>query len=132
MTRRVMGILMAAIFAAAPAVAHHSFSAEFDINQPVTLTGTVSDMRWSNPHAWLYIDVKDADGKVVKWALETVAANQLYRRGVRREDVVIGTVVSVEGWRARNGTPTANASTIKLADGRLLFGGRAPGQSTGP
>jgi hypothetical protein len=127
MTRDVMAILAVALFlAAAPAVAHHSFSAEYDVNQPVKVTGTISGMRWSNPHAWIYIEVKEADGSTVKWAFETAAANQLYRRGWRREDVPEGVAVTIEGWRARNGTPTANAGTIKFADGRQLFAGPPP------
>lgn len=103
--------------------AHHSFSAEFDNERPVKLTGKVTDMRWSNPHAWIYIDVEDENGDVVNWALETQAANGLIRRGWRREDLPVGTVLQVEGWQARNGSPTANISSVTFTDGRRLFAG---------
>jgi hypothetical protein len=111
--------------AAEPAVAHHSFSAEFDITKTITLTGKVTSVRWSNPHAWIYIDVQGADGKAVNWAFETATANALYRRGWRKDDLEPGTVVIAEGWLARNGTPTANTSSITLPDGRRLFAGAA-------
>jgi DNA/RNA endonuclease YhcR with UshA esterase domain len=104
--------------------AHHSFSAEFDIDQPVMLTGTVTEMKWSNPHTWIYIDVVDEDGNVVNWALETPrAANMLIRNGWRREDLPAGRVITVEGWQARNGSATANISSVTLEDGRQLFAG---------
>ncbi len=112
----------------APVVAHHSFSAEFDITKTIKVTGKVSSVRWSNPHAWIYVDVTGADGKVVNWAFEMNAANSLYRRGWRREDVPAGLEVTIEGWLARNGTPTANTNTITLPDGRRLFAGPGPGE----
>jgi hypothetical protein len=104
-------------------VAHHSFSAEFDNARPVQLTGKVTDMRWSNPHAWIYLDVEQPDGTVVNWALEMGGANGLIRRGWRREDLPAGTVLKVDGWQARNGSPTANISTVTFEDGRTLFAG---------
>jgi hypothetical protein len=103
--------------------AHHSFSAEFDAKKPVTLTGTVTRMKWVNPHAWLYIDVKDKKGKVTNWALEFGLPGSLYRRGWRQKDLPVGATVTVTGYLARDGSPTANAATVALPDGRKLFAG---------
>ena len=85
-------------------LAHHSFSAEFDIDKPVSLSGKVTKMQWSNPHGWIYIDVENADGSMTNWALETSAANNLIRRGWKRDHLVAGTVIQVQGFQARNGS----------------------------
>lgn len=114
---------LAAVQLTMVAAAHHSFSAEFDGNRPVSLTGTVTDMRWANPHAWIYIDVEDEKGDVVNWALETSSANGLIRRGWRREDLPAGTILKVEGWQARNGSPTASIASVTFTDGTTLFAG---------
>jgi Family of unknown function (DUF6152) len=107
--------------AGAPLVAHHSFAAEFDGSKPVTLKGTVTKMEWINPHAWLHVDVKGPDGKVVSWAVEGGAPNALLRRGWNRNSVVAGTVVTVEGFRAKDGSNKANGREITLPDGKRLF-----------
>jgi len=106
-------------------LAHHSFSAEFDIDKPVSLSGKVTKMQWSNPHGWIYIDVENADGSMTNWALETSAANNLIRRGWKRDHLVAGTVIQVQGFQARNGSATANIRGIMLEDGTRLFSGNA-------
>jgi hypothetical protein len=114
-------LAVALVIAATPAAAHHSFAAEFDGTQPVTLRGTVTKIAWANPHGWIYLDVKGPDGTVVNWGVETAAPNALIRRGVRNSDFPVGTEITVKGYRAKNGTPRANASTLTLPDGRELL-----------
>ena len=107
---------------AVTAFAHHSFSAEYDRSKPIKLVGKVTLVKFANPHAWVYIDV-ETNGKIVNWALETGSGNALIRRGWRKEDLKVGTVLHVDGWLARNGKPAANVSTITFSDGKRLFAG---------
>ena len=122
--------MAAIVMAALPAMAHHSFSAEYDEKKAIKVTGKVTEMLWSNPHAWIHVDVVDKNGKVVNWAFETGGANALYRRGWRKDSLLPGTVLVIDAYQARNGTPTANAVSITFPDGKRLFsGGSAPGAS---
>lgn len=119
------GVAMALGLAAVPALAHHSFAAEYDAAKPVKLTGTVTKVEWMNPHARFYIDVKDDAGKVTNWELELGSPNGLMRRGWTRNSMKPGDTVTVDGSLAKDGSNLANARTVKLTDGRSLFAGSA-------
>ena len=106
--------------AAVPAWAHHAFAAEFDASKPVTLKGTVTKVEWINPHSWIHIDVKNADGTVTNWMVEGGSPNALLRRGVTKSLLPEGTEIVIDGYRAKDGTFRANGRNITLADGRKL------------
>jgi hypothetical protein len=123
----IAGLLLAAV----PARAHHSFAAEYDSNKPISLKGTVRKLSWVNPHAYIYIDVKDASGKNVLWAFEILSPNALQRQGWNRDSLKYGDQISIDGYLARDGKPLAdgalhgNARVVTRADGRRMFSGRA-------
>jgi hypothetical protein len=115
------------LVASLPVAAHHAFAAEFDVDKPVKVRGTFAKMDWTNPHAWLYVDVKEADGTVTNWRFELGAPNSLIRLGWKKDTLPAGVVLEVEGFRAKAGGPVANGRSIKTADGReFLTAGSAP------
>jgi hypothetical protein len=117
------------LLAARPIVAHHAFSAEFDMSKPVKLTGPVTKFDWTNPHAWIYIDAKDESGQVANWGFELGGASGLMRQGWTRFTLKAGDVVTIEGSRAKNGSNNANAQTVIVAStGQKLFAGQNQGQ----
>ena len=109
-------VALAALIPALDARAHHSFSAEFDIGRPVEITGTVTAIEWTNPHAWVHLEVVDADGNREQWAVELLGINALVRSGMSPRNVGAGDKLTVTGFGARNGTNTANASSVTRTD----------------
>ena len=113
------GLLLSAV----PMLAHHSFAAEYDSTKPIKITGTVSKVEWMNPHARFYVDVKDANGKVTNWNFELGAIPVLLKQGWTKNSLKEGDKVTVEGSAAKDSSNSANARSVKLADGRRVFGG---------
>lgn len=117
MQLRFLFLLFVAAF---PVAAHHSFAAEFDDKQPVKLEGTVVKFEFMNPHSWIHMDVKTEDGTVERWKVETGSTNALFRRGWRKDSLRTGDHVTIDAFRAKDGSHTANASQVKLPDGRQI------------
>jgi hypothetical protein len=123
---QLFGVIAGAVLlvaTAAPLVAHHSFSAEFDANKAVTIKGKVVKVEWANPHSWIHIDVTGPDGKVEQWAVEGGAPNALIRRGWNKNSLPPGIEITVEGFQAKDGSKRANGRDITFPDGTRLFVG---------
>jgi len=122
------GLLLAAL----PVLAHHSFGAEYDVNKPITLSGVVTKVEWTNPHSHFYLDVKDASGAVVNWKFEGYPPNVLYRTGWKKEVTLKpGDTITVFAWRARDGTAWAHSREVTFHDGKKLFFGPPAGTGDG-
>ena len=119
----IAGAGLIALAATVPVLAHHAFSAEFDANAPVTLKGPVTKVEWINPHAWIHMESKGANGKTEVWMVEGGTPNTLHRNGIARDSIKIGTVIVVSGYKAKDGRMRANGRDITFPDGRTLFMG---------
>jgi hypothetical protein len=128
----VASVTFGAILACAAAVAHHSFAAEFSIDAPIELTGKITKVEWVNPHSWFHLEVEDEDGRPVVWMVEGGSPNALIRRGVTAQSVPAGTELTVEGYRARDGSNTAVGRTFLLGNGERLFLGGSAEQLEAP
>jgi len=131
------GVAATALFLSVMAAfAHHAFSAEFDVNKPIRLEGTVAKMEWVNPHAWIHIDVKKPDGSTERWMIEGGTPNTLFRRGVTKDSLLPGTTIIVTGYQAKDGSLKGNGRDLTFADGRKLFlgstGTGAPSEGNEP
>jgi hypothetical protein len=117
-----VGVAVASLLvSAAPVFAHHAFAAEFDAKKPVKMRGTVTRMEWINPHAWIHIDVKEPDGKMVQWMIEAGTPNTLFRRGFTKDSLSVGTEILVDGYQSKDGSNRANGRDVTFPDGRKLF-----------
>ena len=121
----ILTLLSGLLMAASPAVAHHSFAAEYDRAKPISFKGKVTKIEWMNLHIYFYVDVTDANGKVINYACEGGAPNGLYRNGWRKDSLKAGDMVTVDGWRAKDGSNTVNAGSVILPDGKKVFAGSA-------
>jgi hypothetical protein len=133
MKTKILLVLLAAgaLWSVRPAQAHHAFAAEYDEKKPVTLTGIVTKMQWVNPHGWIYMDVKQPDGKVKHWTIETAGPSQLSRHGLKKADFTDGMSAVVKGYQGVKDPALANGRTLVLADGRSFYVGSVGGPNDG-